>query len=67
MLFVLLENWDTHTHTHIHTQYLEDADSYSENSFMKFQTFIHFLGKFGLKKLNSLLYLEAGTESMMRM
>ena len=43
-----------HTHTHtqtntqaqIHREYLEDADSYSGISFLKFQIYIHFLGKF---------------------
>ena len=35
-LFVLLENW--HTHTHTHTEYPEDADSYFDISFLKFQT-----------------------------
>ena len=34
---------------------LEDADSYSEISFLKFQTYIYFLGKFESKKLNSLI------------
>ena len=51
-LFVLLKNWHTrtHTHTHIQRKYLEDSDSYSEISFLKFQIYIHFLGKFEVKK-----------------
>ena len=57
----------THTQTHSHTPYLEDADSYSEISFLKFQTHVHFLDKFELKKLNSPLCLEAGTQSILRM
>ena len=55
------------THTHIHTQYFEDADSYFEIRFLKFQTYIHFLDKFESKKLNSPLCLEAGTQSILRM
>ena len=51
---VLTENWNTYTHTHTHThiythtythtliythiEYLEDADSYFDMSFLKFQT-----------------------------
>ena len=30
----------THTHTHTHTEYLKDADSYFDVSFLKFQTHI---------------------------
>ena len=55
---------ETYTHTQTHREYLKDADSYSEISFLKFQTYIHFSGKFELKKLNSPLCLEAGTQSM---
>ena len=75
-LFALFKNWYTHTHTHRHTHthahththtgYLEDSDSYSGISFLKLQTYIHFLGKFESKKLNSPLYPEAGTQSILR-
>ena len=57
----------THTHTHTHSHNLEDADSYFQISFLKFQTYIHFLGKFELKKLNSPLYLENGIQTVLRM
>ena len=41
-LFILTKNW--------HTWYIEDADSYSDNSFFELPTLNPFLGKFGLKK-----------------
>ena len=52
---------------HTYIEYLEDADSYSEISFLNFQTNIHFMGKFESKKLNSQTCLEAGTQSVLRM
>ena len=41
-LFILSKSW--------HTWYIEDADSYSDNSFFELPTLNPFLGKFGLKK-----------------
>ena len=48
---------------HTYIEYLEDADSYSEISFLNFQI----MGKFESKKLNSQTCLEAGTQSVSRM
>ena len=58
-LFVLPENW--------HTWHLEDADSYSDISFLNFQPKIHFWANVCQKSQNCPFCLKIGTQSILRM
>ena len=60
-LFVLPENW--------HTCYLEDADSYSDISFLNFQLVVgqnSFWGKFGLRHQSCPFCLKTGTRGILK-
>ena len=56
---VLSENW--------HTWYLKDADSYSNNSFLNFQSYVHFCANLGKKSQYCLFCLKIGTHVISRM
>ena len=58
-LFILTENW--------HTWYLEDADSYSDISFLNFQPKIHFWANLGQKGQSCLFCLKIGKNGISRM
>ena len=56
---VLSENW--------HTRYLKDVDSYSNNSFLNFQSYVHFCANLGKKSQYCLFCLKIGTHVISRM
>ena len=54
-LFILTENW--------HIWYIEDADSYSHNSFLNCQSQIYFWANLDWKSQSCLLCLKTGTHA----
>ena len=55
----LLKNW--------HKWYLDDAESYSNNSFLNFQPKIHFWANLGQKSQSCLFCLKIGKNGISRM